>query len=52
MAGIILIALLIVILLILLYIVFDPKLDTIVVNSKKRRIIWYNGRNGRDWTFL
>lgn len=51
MAGIILIAL-IVVLLALLYIAFDPKFATIVVGGKERRIMWYNGRDGRDWTFL
>lgn len=51
MAGIVLITL-IVVLLVLLYIAFDPKFDTIVVGDKKRRIMWYNGRDGRNWTFL
>ena len=49
MAEIILIALIVVL---LLYIVFDPKFDTIVVGGKERRIIWYNGMDGRNWTFL
>lgn len=51
MAGIVLIAL-IVVLLVLLYIFFDPKFDTIVVGGKERRIMWYNGRDGRYWIFL
>ena len=51
MAGIILIAL-IVVLLVLLYIAFDPKFDTIVVEGEERRIMWYNGRDGRNWIFL
>lgn len=51
MAGIILIAL-IVVLLVLLYITFDPKFDTIVVKGKERRIMWYNGRDGRNWILL
>lgn len=53
MEGIILIALIVILLLLLyLYIALDPEFDTIVINGKKRRIIWYNGRDGRDWTFL
>ena len=51
MAGIILIAL-IVVPLVLLYIAFDPTFDTIIVDGKKRRIMWYNDRDGRNWTFL
>jgi len=51
MTGVVLIAL-IVVLLVLLYIAFDPKFDTIVVGGKERRIMWYNGRDGRNWTFL
>lgn len=51
MAGVILIAF-IVVPLVLLYTTFDPKFDTIMVGGKKRRIMWYNGRDGRNWTFL
>ena len=51
MTEIVLIALIVVIL-VLLYIDFDPKFDTIVVGGKERRIMWYNGRDGRNWTFL
>lgn len=49
MVEIILIALIVVL---LLYVVFDPKFDTIVIGDKKRIIMWYNGREGRNWTFL
>ena len=48
MTGIVLIALIVV----TLVIVFDPKFDTIVVGGKERKIMWYNGRDGRNWTFL
>lgn len=42
----------IVIVLLILYRIFEPSLDYIVVDGKKKRIIWYNTTNGRDWTFL
>lgn len=40
------------ILLAFIYIAFDPRFDTVVVGGKKRRILWYDGRDGRNWVFL
>lgn len=32
---------------------FDPKLDWIMVEGKKKRILWYNNLDGeREWFFL
>lgn len=53
MAGIIAIAFIIVLIIILfLCSVFNPKFDTIVVRGKRRKIMWYNGKDGRDWIFV
>ena len=41
-----------IIILLLGFLMLDPKLDYIVVSGKKKRILWYNSSNGRNWIFL
>lgn len=33
-------------------VVYNPSFDVILVNNKKRPIMWYNSANGRTWIFL
>lgn len=41
-----------IIILLLVFLTFEPKLDTIIINGKKKKIVWYNSGNGRNWMFL
>ena len=34
------------------YLIYDPSFDVIIINGKKKWIMWYDTANGRNWVFL